>query len=226
MKVAMFSVKGVKSGDLVLPQEFGEKPNMALLAQAIRVYTENGHLGLVKTKTRAEVNRTKKKLYRQKGTGGARHGSRRAPIFVGGGVAHGPRPIRRVLFLPIKMKKKALASAFSLKIKKEEIVGVSGIEKITKTKEAQFLADKILKEVKGSRKLTFALSQENIKSGQFLRNLKNVEFVPYKDLNAYTVYLSGALVIDKNVFEKTPKVEKVLKNEGKKQGQKPTSKKI
>lgn len=207
MKATVFSAKGVKTGQMTLPKEFAEKPNMILLAQAIRVYTENGHLGLVKTKTRAEVNRTKRKLYRQKGTGGARHGAKSAPIFVGGGVAHGPRPIRRVLFLPSKMKKKALASAFSLKAKKEEVVGVSGIEKIVKTKEAQFLTDKIKKEIKGFHKLTFALSQKNLGSVRFLRNLKNVEAVPYKDLNAYMVYFSGALVIDKDVFEKAPKAK-------------------
>lgn len=223
MKINIYSIKGVKSGELALPKEFGEKPNMALLAQAIRVYDGNAHIGMAKTKTRAEVNRTKKKLYRQKGTGGARHGSRRAPIFVGGGVAHGPRPIRRVLSLPLKMKKKALAVTLSLKAKNGEIVGVSGIDKLIKTKDAQILADKIFKEIKSVKRLTFVLGEVGFTAKTALRNLKNVQVFPFKDINAYHIYFGGGLVIDKEVFEKvspirqtrTKKVSKVKKTKSK-----------
>lgn len=223
MKINIYSIKGVKSGELALPKEFGEKPNMALLAQAIRVYDGNAHIGMAKTKTRAEVNRTKKKLYRQKGTGGARHGSRRAPIFVGGGVAHGPRPIRRVLSLPLKMKKKALAVTLSLKAKNGEIVGVSGIDKLIKTKDAQILADKIFKEIKSVKRLTFVLGEVGFTAKIALRNLKNVQVLPFKDINAYHIYFGGGLVIDKEVFEKvspirptrTKKVLKVKKTKSK-----------
>src|SRR3972149_8149295 len=139
MKVSVYSAKGVKTGQMTLPKEFGEKPNMALLAQAIRVYEDGGHTGLSKTKTRAEVNRTTKKLYKQKGTGGARHGSRRAPIFVGGGVAHGPRPIKRVLTLPLKLRKLARAIAYTVKAKENEMVVVKDLGKLEKTKEASEL---------------------------------------------------------------------------------------
>ena len=97
MKAQIFSVKGVKTGEESLPKEFSQKVNLALLAQAVHVFEERGHVGLRKTKTRSEINRTTKKIYKQKGTGGARHGSRRANLYVGGGVALGPRPIRRIL---------------------------------------------------------------------------------------------------------------------------------
>ena len=66
-----------------LPKEFDQKLNMPLLAQAVHVYEERSHVGLRNTKTRSEVNRTTKKIYKQKGTGGARHGSRRANLYVG-----------------------------------------------------------------------------------------------------------------------------------------------
>lgn len=207
MKATLFSAKGVKTGQMTLPKEFGEKINMVLLAQAIRVYQDRAHIGLAKTKTRAEVNRTKKKLYRQKGTGGARHGSRRAPIFVGGGVAHGPRPIKRELGLPSKMKKQSLASALSLKAKNGEVVAVTGVAKLIKTKDASLLADKILKELKNQKRLTVALAQGENKTA--FRNLKNVQVIPYKNLNAYQVYFGGGLVIDKSVFEKVTPVAKV-----------------
>ena len=70
MKVTIFSAKGVKTGQMMLPKEFREKINLALLAQAIRVYGDRAHIGLAKTQTRSEVNRTKRKLYKQKGTDG------------------------------------------------------------------------------------------------------------------------------------------------------------
>lgn len=211
MKIAVYSIKGVKSGEMTLPKEFEEKINMSLLAQAVRVYDERAHTGLAKAKTRAEVNRTKKKLYKQKGTGGARHGSRRAPIFVGGGVAHGPRPIRRELTLPFKMKRKALAVSLSLKGKNGQVVSVSGLEKVKKTKEAQILTNKLLKELKGVKRLTFALSDTGLEANRVLRNIKNIFILPYKNLNAYNVYFGGGLVIDKAVFEKTPKAKEEKK---------------
>jgi len=98
MKIQNYN-KGAKAGGVILPKEFGIKVNPLLLAQAIYVYEDRAHVGLRKTKTRSEVERTTKKVYRQKGTGGARHGSRRAPIFVGGGVALGPRPLKREVLL-------------------------------------------------------------------------------------------------------------------------------
>lgn len=211
MKIAVYSIKGVKSGETTLPKSFDEKVNMNLLAQAVRVYDERSHTGLAKAQTRAEVNRTKKKLYKQKGTGGARHGSRRAPIFVGGGVAHGPRPIRRELTLPLKMKKKALATSLSLKEKNKQVVSVSGLEKMKKTKEAQTLVNKLLKELGGVKRLTFALSGSGKEANRVLRNIKNVFVVPYKNLNAHNVYFGGGLVIDKAVFEKTTKTQEEKK---------------
>lgn len=205
MKVTIYSAKGVKTGELTLPKEFGEEVNMNLLAQAIRVYDERSHTGMAKAQTRSEVNRTTKKLYKQKGTGGARHGSRRAPIFVGGGVAHGPRPLRRELTLPLKMRKKALAVSFSLKGKVGQVAAVSGLDKVKKTKEAQELITKLFKDLKDVKKLTFALSESGIGATRVLRNIKNIIVLPYKNLNAYQVFFGGGLIIDKAVFEKVTK---------------------
>jgi large subunit ribosomal protein L4 len=134
MKAQIFSVKGVKTGEESLPKEFSQKVNLALLAQAVHVFEERGHVGLRKTKTRSEINRTTKKIYKQKGTGGARHGSRRANLYVGGGVALGPRPIRRILTLSGKMKARARIFAYSVKADDGKIAFVTGISKIDKTK--------------------------------------------------------------------------------------------
>lgn len=218
MKATIYSAKGVKTGQATLPKEFGGEVNMSLLAQAIRVYSERSHTGLAKAQTRAEVNRTKKKLYKQKGTGGARHGSRRAPIFVGGGVAHGPRPIRRELTLPLKMKKKALAISLSLKSKNNEIVVVSGLDKIKKTKEIQELLGKLAKDLKGTKRFTFVLSESSLGANRVLRNIKNVSVIQYKNMNAHSIFFGGILILDRAVFEKEPsqKIEKKRERKTKK----------
>lgn len=198
LKVPTYSVKGTKLVETVLPKEFGEKPNLKFLAQAIRVYEERSHTGLAKTKTRAEVNRTKKKWYRQKGTGGARHGAKSAPIFVGGGVAHGPKPIRRELTLPKKMVKKALAQALSAKFVNKEIVVANGVEKFTKTREVKAFLDKIGK----AKSYTFVLAERNLLKKRFLRNLPSVEIIPHQNLNAFNVFFGGMLIFDGEIFSK------------------------
>lgn len=216
MKVQIFTLKGTKTGELELPKEvFGVKPNLNMLAQAVHVYEERSHGGLRKTQTRSEVNRTTKKLYKQKGTGGARHGSRRAPIFVGGGVALGPRPERRILDLPQALKAKAKAYAFSLKASEKEVVAVSGIDKIAKTKEAGEFLKKLGSEVKAKR-FTFILSDKAAKAFRFLRNLGNANVVSFKDASALDIFKGGIIVLDEDIFGNQVKGERQEVKEDKK----------
>ena len=86
MKMALLTPTGVTGTTNVSDKLFGADVKLVLLAQAARVYLSNSRQSTSKVKTRSEINRTKKKWYRQKGTGGARHGARTANIFVGGGV--------------------------------------------------------------------------------------------------------------------------------------------
>ncbi len=202
LKINTYSIKGIKLEALSLPKDFSEKVNLTLLTQAIRVYEERSHPGLVKVKTRAEVDRTKKKWYRQKGTGGARHGARSAPIFVGGGAAHGPRPIRRELVLPEKMKRKALKVALSVKIENKEIMAVDGLSKITKTKDIKSFVAKLRKEFPNLKKISFVLSEVNLEIRKALQNIQNVDILAYKDLNAYLVFYGGMVVLYKEIFKK------------------------
>jgi len=203
LKAKTYSLKGSKLEDTTLPKEFGEKENLPLLAQAVRVYEERSHIGFAKTKTRTEVNRTTKKIYKQKGTGGARHGARSAPIYVGGGTAHGPKPIRRVLTLPKKMTKLALFQALSLKLSKKEVLVVSGIDKLAKTNDARDFLKKISK-VEGikSKKFTFILSEKNISVKRYLKNLEGIKIDIYRDLNVFNVLFGGTLVFDNDNFVK------------------------
>lgn len=208
VKAPIYTIKGTKTGEQALPKDvFEVKPNLNLLAQVIHVYEDRNHVGLRNTKTRSEVNRTTKKVYAQKGTGGARHGSRRANLYVGGGVVFGPRPIHRVLTLSSALKNKAKAYAFSLKVSEKEVVVASGIDKLSKTKEA----GEFLKKIGGARftrarrsraGFTFILSEKSRPANKFLRNLGSAKSVFYKDANAYDVFTGGMLVLDKEIFEK------------------------
>ena len=209
MKIQIFSAKGVKGEAISLPKELEAKANLNLLSQAVHVYRERSHTGLSSTKTRTEINRTTKKWYKQKGTGGARHGARSAPIFVGGGVAHGPRPLKRELTLSTGMKKKALQVALTLKVKEGKVVAVNNLSDLAKTKEVQNIVTKVT-DIK-KPKVTFVLEKMGSKA---FRNIANSKTVQFKDLNAYDVFLGGILIFDANVFgkkEAKPKVAKTKK---------------
>ena len=187
-----------------LPKDvFGAEINLKLLAQVNHVYTERSHVGLRSTKTRSEINRTTKKVYKQKGTGGARHGSRRANLFVGGGVIFGPRPLRRILTLSQKVKLAGRVSAFSAKSKAKEIAVVSGLSNITKTKEiSEFLKKQTAK------RFTFFLSEKSLSAFRFLRNLSNARAILYKDASALDILNGGMLLIDEGSFESKKEVKK------------------
>jgi large subunit ribosomal protein L4 len=197
-KIDIYTLKGVKSGTMSLPKEYVEAP-VGLLAQAIRVYQEREHVGLRQAKTRSEVNRTTKKVYKQKGTGGARHGSRRANVFVGGGVTFGPRAERRILTLPDKLKIKAKGGAFVSKAQDGGIIGVEGISKVEKTKAVGEFMGKITKELK-SKKFTFVISDKNKAVLRFLKNLGAAEAYLFSDVNAYNILKSDLLVLDQDIF--------------------------
>ncbi len=194
-KADLYTMKGNKTKVINLPSDFGQEINMSLVAQAMRVYEDRSHVGFAKTKTRGEVIRTKKKIYRQKGTGGARHGARSAPIYVGGGIAHGPRPVKRVLSLPAKLKRKALNMALSSKAADGGLIVVEGLSKVKKTKEVSEFLKKASKDMNFKR-FTFVLADDKKDTAGFTRNLKNTNTYFKKDLNAYNIYLGGLVILD------------------------------
>ena len=122
MQLAIHDMAGKNVGSAELPAEVFEAPiNAALMHQALVRQLANARLGTHKTKSRGEVDRTKAKWYRQKGTGRARHGSRNANLFVGGGVAHGPKPHGYTKKMPRRMRRAALRSALSVKAMEDQI---------------------------------------------------------------------------------------------------------
>ena len=129
MRIPVINMQGEKVDEVELRSEIFEAAvNIPLMHQALVRQLANGRLGSHKTKTRSENNRSKSKWYRQKGTGRARHGSRNAPIFVGGGIAHGPTPRTYEKKMPRKMRRAALRSALSAKAADQQIVVVDELK--------------------------------------------------------------------------------------------------
>ncbi|MBI4084527.1 MAG: 50S ribosomal protein L4 [Candidatus Levybacteria bacterium] len=201
VKADVVDMKGKVVETITLPQEiFGAKINQKLMAQAVRVYLTNQRRGTVSTKTRGEVQGSTRKIYRQKGTGRARHGGITAPIFVGGGVAHGPKPQDHTLSLPKKMKKAALFSALSAKIRDKDIKFVSGLADIApKTKEMASLIKNLALNGK-SKKILLVTSEDKDNIQRAARNLAGVSYTSAKRLNTYEVlHVKTMLVMKESV---------------------------
>ena len=209
LSVPVYSLSGRSSGTMSLPKEiFGAEVNKKLLSQMARVYTNNQKTLTGSTKTRGQVEGSSAKIYRQKGTGRARHGSIRASIFVGGGIVFGPTPRKVILNLPKKMKKSALVSALSDKVAEKKVLGLSGVEKATgKTKEFASLFSKLPDAKKG------VLIVTDKKLDNILRAVKNIQGVTVLStdaVNAYEILKHDLLLLTKEAVAKltTPKETK------------------
>lgn len=216
--VPVYSLSGRAAGTLTLPKEvFRQEVNQKLLSQALRVYMTNQKTITSSTKTRGEVQGSTRKIYRQKGTGGARHGARTAPIFVGGGVVFGPTPRAVRLDLPKKMKRSALVSALSYKCREGSVMGVSGLEKSSgKTKEIVKLMSSIVNRQSASSAKRDESSEEkqNMVSAlivtvdkqdnvvRAVRNISGVDVLPASQINAYEVLKHQLLVVTKETVDK------------------------
>lgn len=173
---------------------FSGKVNTQLLTQAIRVYRSNKRQGTSKVKTRAEVILTKRKVYKQKGTGNARHGAKSAPIFVGGGVAHGPDGTQNwSLDLSKKMRKIAVVSA--LRAQKDAVIVAEQHEAFTgKTKEAVAFLN-LIEAI--DKKVLFLVSEPNAKMAQSVNNIKKVALQTVAKVNAFDVSSADVIVLSK-----------------------------
>lgn len=193
--IAQYDLDGVRLEDITPPKGiFDIETSPVLLTQYVRVHQTNQRQGNAATKTRAEVAGTTKKIYKQKGTGKARHGSQRAPLFKGGGVVGGPQPKEYKLLMNKKQKKLALFGSLTLKLKDDAINCLTtDMKKVTsKTK----IISNFLNNMKYQKmKVLFVLPKAD--ADNFLlaaRNLKNALSVSVHSLNAYTV-LNTAKVI-------------------------------
>lgn len=199
-RIDVYNTKGKTTGKIQLPKEiFEAKINEQLMAQAVRVYQARQRKARAKTKKRGEVAGSGRKIYRQKGTGRARHGDRYAPIFVGGGIAHGPKGESKRLKMPKKTKRLALFSALTIKLKEKNIVVISGLAKIKpKTKEMV----KVMKNLKLKGKILLVLPEKIENVIRAARNIAGVKITQTNRLNAYGVLNGGRLVFAKDSIKK------------------------
>lgn len=181
MQVPVLDQSGREVQQIELPPDiFGVEINVGLMHQAFVRQMANARQGNHKTKTRSEVRLTKAKWYRQKGTGRARHGARSAPIFVGGGVAHGPRPRKYTKAMPRKMRRGAIRSALSALARDDQLIFVDRLQADRpKTSEMR----ETIRTLAGDGKTLVLLAErdENVQRG--IRNLPQVRWLRANLLN-------------------------------------------
>ena len=201
LKVVDF--EGKSAGSVSLPEEiFNVKVSPKLISQAVRVYLANQRSGTAKAKTRGEVTGTTKKIYRQKGTGKARHGAKKAPIFRGGGITFGPVPHDFSLKLSQKMRQKALFAALSEKVKSEKILGVDAAGATGKTTQIQKALKVMgLTNKKGeANKVLFVTSAQDQEASRASRNIGGLTAVRAQSINIFEVMKSNYVVFAKNAI--------------------------
>ncbi len=200
-KIDILSTKAKKLATISVKDKiFNAKINPNLMNQAVRVYLSNQRMASARTKDRNDINVTHAKVWRQKGTGRARHGSRNAPVFVGGSKTHGPSGFQNFYKkLPQKMKQLSLFSALTVKLKEGEIFVIDGLEK-TKPQTKAF--DKIFHAlVKQPQKLLLLIDkpQPDMKTG--VNNLKYLQLHLAASLNTYQVLNSQSLIFTKSALK-------------------------
>jgi len=192
IKVPLYKSDGKPDGDIkVDPEVFGIEPNMDVLHQVVTAQLAAARRGTANTKTRGEVRGGGRKPWRQKGLGRARHGSIRSPQWVGGGVAHGPKPRDYSQRTPKKMKRLALLSALSARASEEAVMVVDDVDWATpKTKQAV----RLLEAMNANGKTLMVLTALDGAAGKSFRNLPEVRMVEPGHLTPYDVLWSDQVV--------------------------------
>lgn len=207
MTLPIIDRKGKETAKIDLSDKiFGKRVNKSMLHQAIVMYQANARQGTVSTKERADVSGGGKKPYRQKGTGRARHGSSRSPLWKGGGVTFGPHPRDFSYTLPKKIKRAALKESLNAKYQSKDLLCVDELkDKFSKTKE--FIEVLAGWNVKG--KVLALLDGCDNSVGMASRNIPRFEIMRAEDVNAYDILRNKTLLVTKTAFDKLIKrVEK------------------
>ncbi len=199
MKVDVLNMDGGKVKTVDLPAEIFEAPiKMDLMHQALMRQLANARLGTHKTRTRSEVSGGGRKPWRQKGTGRARHGSIRSPIWVGGGKVHTPRPRSYAQRMPRKMRRAALRSALSAKAAQQEIILLEEL-RMDEPKTRQLNA--MLRGVAGETSVLLVLDGPNREVELSARNLPSVKTLRADYLNIRDLLQFERLVMPLGALE-------------------------
>jgi large subunit ribosomal protein L4 len=198
MKLPVVKLDAKKAGDIeVSDAVFGiAEIRSDILQRMVRYQLSKRQAGTHSTQNRDDVSRTTKKVYRQKGTGGARHGSRNAPIYVGGGVAHGPHPHTHAHALPKKVRAMAMKHALSAKVKDESLIVVDALAG-EKTKDISAK----LRKLGIDNALVIGGEKLDEKFAKAARNIPNIDVLPLAGLNVYDVLRRKKLVLTREAVE-------------------------
>ena len=195
MQLDILNTKGEKTGRTVeLPEEiFGIEPNDHVIYLAVKQYQGAQRQGTHKVKTRSEVQGSSKKLHKQKGTGGARKGNLRSPIYKGGGTIFGPKPHKYDIKLNRKVKDLAKMSALAYKAKENAIVVLEDVNMDTpKTKTFSNILSSLNL---ANKKSLFVIPEYNDNLYLSLRNIPGVNGTVISDMNTYDILNAGVLVL-------------------------------
>ena len=194
MKLKVIKIDGASAGSVELVDEiFGLDPRVDILHRVVRWQRNKAQAGTHKTKTRSETSYSRKKIYRQKGTGGARHGDRNAPIFRKGGVYKGPTPRSHAHDLPKKVRTLGLKHALSAKAKEGALVI---LDKATASGKTSELAKQV-KDLGWKRALVIDGVEVNGDFAQAARNIEGLDILPTIGANVYDILKRDTLVLTK-----------------------------
>jgi large subunit ribosomal protein L4 len=195
-KVKVYNLRHEEAGEIDLADEvFATEVNEALLYEIVKAQLASRRAGTAKTKGRSEVSGSSRKIYKQKGTGRSRHGSIRAPVFVGGGKAHGPQP-RSYAYRPTrKMRIGALKSALSMKLAEGRLTVVSDfVLAEIKTKALTQVLDAL--KVSTSAIIVDIVGNDNLRLSA--RNMPKHQFLPPEGVNVYDLLRHDHVVLTKD----------------------------
>jgi len=199
MKVPLKNMAGEQVGEVELSAAIFEvEPNTALMHQALTRQLANARQGTAKTKTRGEVNGSTKKVWKQKGTGRARQGSRKAPHWRKGGTVFGPLPRSYAQAMPLKMRRAALRSALSVKASAQQIVVLDELEMdAPKTRQLATMLDALA--IPSSALVLLPEKNENVEKST--RNLPDVKYLRAQYLNIRDLFGYETVVMPKRALE-------------------------
>ena len=198
MKLDMIKLDGSKAGSVDLGEDiFDLDPRADILHRVVRWQRNKAQAGTHKVKTRSEVSYSTKKIYRQKGTGGARHGARSAPIFRKGGIYKGPTPRSHAHDLPKKVRALGLKHALSAKARAGELVIIEDCGSVSKTS----VLAKQIKDLGWKRALIIDGTEINADFVKAARNIAGLDILPTMGANVFDILKRDTLVITKAGIE-------------------------
>ena len=199
MKADVTTLAAAKTGTIELADGiFGLEPRADILHRMVNYQLAKRQAGTHATKGRSDIKATKKKMYRQKGTGSARHGAKSAPQFKGGGVAMGPKPRSHAIDLPKKVRALALKHALSSKAKASELI-------VLEDAKADAPKTKGVRDTLKNLGLTSALiidgAEVDTNLSLAIRSIPNVDLLPVQGINVYDILRRDKLVLTKSAVE-------------------------